>query len=367
MCAIIANYFLLRGGIRLVLYDFGIKNFRAFKSLELKNFKKVNIFVGEPNTGKTSILEALSLFLAKNPQMLISLLDERNMLGDSACFEGLFFDYNIDDAIILHSNSIFLKISPDFENKSLVVSNQTNSIDISNYTDFLNNLKFIFTQQDKEIFSNEIRFDKVELNKIRYNVTNVTQDLMLVLKSVEFISNLKNREYFDKFIHNLSIIIADTAKNKELQQKIKIFAQNIDELKFTGGNKILVQQKHLQHAVDLRLLGQGFQTYIFILIAILSGKKYILIDEIENGLHFENIDLLLKSILESPKDAQFFITTHDEEILKRLAKKLEEKYKKDELIAFFRIYYDKKNELKATYYSQENFIHAINHKNEVRG
>ena len=54
----------------MLLSDFRIRNFKTFKDLELKNLKKVNIFVGEPNTGKTSILEALSLFLAKNPCML---------------------------------------------------------------------------------------------------------------------------------------------------------------------------------------------------------------------------------------------------------------------------------------------------------
>lgn len=87
--------------------------------------------------------------------------------------------------------------------------------------------------------------------------------------------------------------------------------------------------KKLQHSIDFRLLGQGFQSYIFILVAILTGKKYILIDEIENGLHFENIDLLLESILNSLKDIQFFITTHNGEILQRLASKIGGKNKKN--------------------------------------
>jgi len=38
----------------------GIKNFKSIKSLEL-DCKRVNVFIGEPNTGKSNILEALGL------------------------------------------------------------------------------------------------------------------------------------------------------------------------------------------------------------------------------------------------------------------------------------------------------------------
>lgn len=186
------------------------------------------------------------------------------------------------------------------------------------------------------------------------------------MNSVEFIAGLKNREYFNRFIDNLSIVLTDVKKAKELQQKVKKFALDIQDLKFVGRNKILVQQKNLQHAIDFRLLGQGFQSYIFILIAILSDKKYIMIDEIENGPHFESIDLLLESILNSPKDTQFLITTHNGEILQRLASKIGERNKKTEDIAVFNIYHNKEQKLEAVQYSQENFIHAMSYGNEVR-
>ena len=49
-----------------------IHNKNHIKSLEIKNFKsikklsadcsRINIFIGEPNSGKSNILEALSLF-----------------------------------------------------------------------------------------------------------------------------------------------------------------------------------------------------------------------------------------------------------------------------------------------------------------
>ncbi|MDO8637698.1 MAG: AAA family ATPase, partial [Dehalococcoidia bacterium] len=38
-----------------------IKNFKSIKHLKL-DCKRVNVFIGEPNTGKSNLLEALSLF-----------------------------------------------------------------------------------------------------------------------------------------------------------------------------------------------------------------------------------------------------------------------------------------------------------------
>ena len=38
-----------------------IKNFRAFQSLEVEGLKRVNLFTGRNNSGKTSVLEAVYL------------------------------------------------------------------------------------------------------------------------------------------------------------------------------------------------------------------------------------------------------------------------------------------------------------------
>ncbi|MEP7128327.1 MAG: AAA family ATPase, partial [Chitinophagales bacterium] len=39
-----------------------INNFKSIKELELKDCRRVNLFIGKPNTGKSNILEALSMF-----------------------------------------------------------------------------------------------------------------------------------------------------------------------------------------------------------------------------------------------------------------------------------------------------------------
>ncbi|XUP88951.1 AAA family ATPase [Campylobacter jejuni] len=66
-------------------------------------------------------------------------------------------------------------------------------------------------------------------------------------------------------------------------------------------------------------------------------KKYILIDELENGLHYEGIEKLLNAILKTNNDVQFFITTHNLELLQKLSEILyREKMKKYQCLIYMR-------------------------------
>ena len=44
-----------------MINELRIENFRGFASLELKDLKRVNLVVGENNSGKTSLLDAVLL------------------------------------------------------------------------------------------------------------------------------------------------------------------------------------------------------------------------------------------------------------------------------------------------------------------
>lgn len=343
-----------------MLNEFSIENFKVFKEFKLKNLKKVNFFVGAPNTGKTSILEALSLFLAKNPQMLVLLLEARAMLNSDS-FESLFFDNDVNKPIILKSGSNQLDISPTSQDKELLL--QSDKLNSSNLLQAVNNLDFSFKQRNGESILSNISFDQTG-NTINFKVPK-NQILETFSNNVEFLCGIANRQfYYTHFLVNLNKIIADKNKDENFQKKIKEFNKNIEQIKFGNENKILVQQINTQHTIDLRLFGQGFQFYIFILTTIISGKKYIIIDELENGLHFKSIDLLLKAILNSPEDVQFFITTHNEEVLKRLADLL--KKEKDDIATAFNIYYDEKKQLQVIQYNQEKLIFAMDNDNEIR-
>ena len=45
-----------------MLTSLGVKNYRNLKSLEIEKLARVNLIAGKNNTGKTSLLEAISLY-----------------------------------------------------------------------------------------------------------------------------------------------------------------------------------------------------------------------------------------------------------------------------------------------------------------
>ncbi len=65
-----------------------IKNFKSIKHLQM-NCKRLNVFIGEPNVGKSNILEALALFSANYSQKSDKFLSEFIRYEQ---FSNLFYD-----------------------------------------------------------------------------------------------------------------------------------------------------------------------------------------------------------------------------------------------------------------------------------
>ena len=84
-------------------------------------------------------------------------------------------------------------------------------------------------------------------------------------------------------------------------------------------------------------------------------------------MHFESIKILLENILSLSKEygLQFFITTHNKELLEILNECLIEKDYKD-MLSVYNLYYNKENNIDVINYSQENFSNLIENNNEMR-
>lgn len=82
-----------------------VKNFKSIKHLKL-DCKRVNVFIGKPNSGKSNILESVGIFSMTYGH-----------LKDFVRFENitnLFYDQNIDEKIEIKTDNIYCEIK--FEN-----------------------------------------------------------------------------------------------------------------------------------------------------------------------------------------------------------------------------------------------------------
>lgn len=85
-----------------------IKNFKSIRHKKNEGYKRINVFIGYPNVGKSNILEALGLF------SLLQLEGKENFDLDQICrvknFSELFFNKELSDgAAVIKGNSSIVK------------------------------------------------------------------------------------------------------------------------------------------------------------------------------------------------------------------------------------------------------------------
>ncbi|HEB9328102.1 TPA: AAA family ATPase [Campylobacter coli] len=338
-----------------------IKNFKGIKDLKLENFSKINFFVGKANTGKTSILEALFAFLLKNPNDIMMLLDVRRMHIDSDVFQSFFYDYLLEKKPTIKSDDIELIIDCDRNSQYTNIStNKNNTVtDLSSGT---NEINFIYkNSQGKKTFNIKKIFPNLDQIQFQHSLNLDGSFVFPEINDVDFI--YQGSFYDNNLREYLSKIVEEKEKKEDLKKICKDFSEDIEELYFSK-NKIVIQKTNLKNAINFKLLGEGFKKYIAIQASILFGKKYILIDELENGLHYEGIEKLLNAILKTNDDVQFFITTHNLELLQKLSEILYRE--KNEKVSVFNVYENKKKQIKSVKLTQEELISNMENNNEIR-
>lgn len=340
-----------------------INNFRGIKNLNFDSFQNINIFTGKANVGKTSVLEAIYTILRLNAETMVTISDLRNIIKDDDIFESLFYDYNIKSHIKLNSiideKNISMEIKPNINNKSITVP--LDSQILKNDINFLNSLQFDIKNCKNYNFN--VIVEKTN-NRVSFHVSSIKNNINTNIGySAEFIA-----EYYNKnnLYENLKIILEKKREKEELNRYCQQFDDNIKDIRFID-NKVVIETNNLDHTLNLKTMGKGFQTYLTIIVSMVAGNKYILIDEIENGIHYETMKILIKNILDLSQKykLQFFITTHSKEFLQTLNEFIEDKGYSN-IISVFNLYLDKEKDIKSVMFSQENFSHFMETDSEIR-
>jgi AAA15 family ATPase/GTPase len=264
-----------------------IERFRCFNETELSGFRRLNLFGGKNNAGKTSLLEGIYLGLKADKKEVKKMRSKGN---------------DEDSEMYLHyqgqtNNSFFISIS----NSEL-----------------------------NQLFKLEFSFN--ESNAIFEKVTGVVYYTLPVEK---FLDN--NRVSFilakdDQFPveYNLSHQFNEAdrrGESDEILNSIKLIDNSIEELKtYSDRSDIFLRKKGEKHRLPLPYFGDALQKMMryAITAATLHSengskdiKKYLLIDEIENGLHYTVHDEFWKMLfkLAIAYDIQIFAATHSREMI----------------------------------------------------
>jgi hypothetical protein len=154
-------------------------------------------------------------------------------------------------------------------------------------------------------------------------------------------------------------------KESELNRYIQEFDENIDNFKVIGDKP---QCRTSGEYRDITEFGDGLKSYISLICALYGSENgYLFVDEIDNGIHYTQLDRMWEIILTLSKktNCQVFASTHSKEMIDsfaRTAKRLEEQD-----ISYTLLVKNKSHEIKTVSLSYADIVDSIvNQEHEVR-
>jgi AAA15 family ATPase/GTPase len=279
-----------------------IENFKSIQHQKIEGCKKINVFIGYPNVGKSNILEAISSLgvLKKNGNNF-----EFQKLCRYEAIDELFFNFGIEKpAVVQYDVAFRVEITPDVNN-AIAIKKQYLNID-NLWTSLLD-----YSSEDTHIDLNDIK-NNDKFSVLKYDFSSVSKKD----STEQFFTNLKspNGENLFKILES----------NAELRKAlIDLLSDYGLKLMFEKGTKYTMRIiKTLIDgtiiAIPFHQIADTLQRLIFYKAAILTNKDTVLLFEEPEAHMFPPYIRKFTSDIIFDKTNQFFIATHSPYVLDEL-------------------------------------------------
>jgi AAA15 family ATPase/GTPase len=318
-----------------------VKNYRNLKHLQIQKLGQVNLIVGKNNTGKTSVLEAVSIYLSDGSwEWILQLLIDRDEFGrnvDNSITENaetvanLFYDreisYSLENQIKLNNveqgnvvSLAFVKYREIIE--ELDVSSFRKKIildESSENQDFIIGLQVVDTKGKSNIIGMDRRLYRLILRQL-----GLYQNIQYIRTSN--IIREQNGDLWD----NITL----TEKEIFVIDALRIIETDIERVSFINTKsssktrKAVAKIKGKDKIIPISSMGDGINRILTIILAMVNCENgYLLIDEFENGLHHSVQSKLWEVIfyLSQKLNIQVFVTTHSSDSVRSFAQTLKDK------------------------------------------
>ncbi len=327
------------------LQQITIQNFKSIRQLDME-CSRINLIIGQPNVGKSNLLEALALFCAKYNNGQSKFLSEFIRYND---FSDLFFDQELDNPIALFSNKDNLSITFEDDHFLFTVGNRR---DIEDSLDSLNNLDW---SSPEKVFKLAISYDGHTDSRVNnYNVPHSIKKYEF--KSPEFDNKKILGPLQPPFGENLfTIILTNSKLKREIASWLKIYNLDLVLDKRTKSLSVQKREGNIVYPISYNLIADTLQRIIFHYAAIESNKDAILLfEEPESHSFPPYITELAHKIIEGENNNQYFITTHSPFLFNTIVENTEF----DNLSVFIATYQNYQTKLKKL--SKEDLSELLN-------
>ncbi|MDR0605131.1 MAG: AAA family ATPase [Bacteroidales bacterium] len=303
-----------------------IKNYRILKEFKVNALAQINLITGKNNTGKSTILEAISLYTCKGDLSCILQLLKDN---------GEYFGEQQELNIRLLS-SVFTDRIISFDPQSAIV---TGNIDNTQYIR-LKFVKYVDELQkngQEHIVGKKILPDNSETDDYKTGFTvkiNNSSSQLFLEEKFSLMFGYRNLFIPDKFQYiRAGNTVTDTGKmfdniiltdkEKYVIEALRIIEPRTERIAFvmdeySRKRNAVVKLSNAAGTQSLKSMGDGINHVLTIILALVNAENgFLLIDEFENGLHYSVQKQLWKMIfkLSQMLNIQVFVTTHSNDCI----------------------------------------------------
>jgi len=300
-----------------------ISNFRCFSTQSISDAKRLNIITGDNGAGKTSLLEAIFLPLSVGSEVALRMRQLRGLDGLFAAPRGRIeeslwgdFFHNFD-----MTRRITLALSGDGSAaRRLDISRGRAGVTVPMDLDGPNPpvisapVTFTWTNADGESFQATPVFKQGEIS---FPDTGEDMPDFFFIPALAVTGSAENAGRF-----------SDLSKVNRQDSIVKTFIREFPQLEglslevSAGSPAIFATIKGMDKKVPLPSVSSGINRMLAIMLTIASRpRSIVLVDEIENGIHWKHFPFLWRAIVSllRENDSQLFAVTHSGECLRAAA------------------------------------------------
>lgn len=296
-----------------------VRNFRCFRRLVVPSCNRLNVIVGDNGAGKTALMEAIFLPLATSSEVGLRMRQQRGIDGafqgepakiERALWGGFFHKNDMSEPISL------TLVGDGPEGRSLEISRERSeaSLNIGD-SGGRRDAAISFTWKDgsgslreaSPSVGDKLTFPSTgeHMPDFFYYAANQTIGSVDVASRFSELSQLnKHRKFIELFSKEYSWI-------KDMNVEVY------------GGSPVLFATLANGQKQPVPNISSGINRVVAFMLAIASSTDgVVIVDEIENGIHYSHMAGIWRLLIAFANDynCQLFISTHSQECLSALSK-----------------------------------------------
>lgn len=298
-----------------------IDNFRCFEKLRVDGLTRINLFVGKNNSGKTALLEAVEAVVSvDSPLILYRASMDR---GESRIRRGA----GGEDSLLIDVRRWFYGHPLDEGTSFSLRATGKRELSVSRTIERAPELTPFALGLTMQRPGSRARLPSLPLTPDGFLGAGTPSDLeaRLDLNLKPPVGFVPTRRLLPAELALLWKGVVLTPREEATVKALRLIEPEIERIAISGSGEAAAAQILLRGAespVPLGTLGEGVSRILVLALHLVRTQGgFLLIDEIENGLHWSVMPKVWRFLIESARslDVQIFATTHSKDCLEAIA------------------------------------------------